>query len=309
MGLFRGPLRPPTFAAAPANALLRGLLTPEDSPPFDFSQPHGAASLIPPDSVSWRIFKNPAAVFIGGVAAVVLELGEPRVRSGVWDHSGFRADPVQRMSRTGLAAMITVYGPREAAERMIAGVVRMHERISGATPEGEPYSAADPDLLDWVQGTASFGFIQAYHRYVHALGGAERDSAYAESAPAAALYGARGAPGSEAQMEAMFARFAARLGPSDILQEFLSVMRAAPVLPWPMRPLQRLMVQGAVALTPDWARRRLGLGPEWSVSPAERRILRTIGRTADRVVLTAHPAVQASRRLGLPDDYVHRQQA
>ena len=90
------------------------------------------------------MFKNPVAVFIGGVTAVLLEFAEPRVRDGVWQHSSFRTDPLTRLQRTGLAAMVTVYGPRSKAEAMIAGVVRRHERVTGWTSEGEPYRANDP---------------------------------------------------------------------------------------------------------------------------------------------------------------------
>ena len=46
----------------------------------DFRQPAGEAAS---DSVSWQVFKNPVSLFIGGVTTVLLELAEPRVRSGV----------------------------------------------------------------------------------------------------------------------------------------------------------------------------------------------------------------------------------
>ena len=49
----------------------------------DFLRPAGEAALVSPDSVSWRVFKNPLSLFIGGVAAVIMELAEPRVRTGV----------------------------------------------------------------------------------------------------------------------------------------------------------------------------------------------------------------------------------
>jgi uncharacterized protein (DUF2236 family) len=54
------------------------------------------------------MFKNPVAGFFGGVTAVLLEFDEPPVRDGVWQHSSFRADPLNRLRRTGLAAMVTV---------------------------------------------------------------------------------------------------------------------------------------------------------------------------------------------------------
>lgn len=46
---------------------------------FDFSAPPGEPALLPADSISWRIFKNPVTLFIGGVTAVLLELAEPLI--------------------------------------------------------------------------------------------------------------------------------------------------------------------------------------------------------------------------------------
>jgi Uncharacterized protein conserved in bacteria len=178
--------------------------------PIDFSLPAGEPALLAPDSVSWRVFKNQPALFVGGVAAVLLELAEPRVRDGVWQNSSFRSAPLKRLQRTGIAAMVTVYGARSQAESMIAGVVRMHERVKGRTTEGEPYEASDPLLLDWVQATASYGFLMAYHTYATALSQEERDRFYVEARATAPLYGATGAPASEAELEALFQRMEAR---------------------------------------------------------------------------------------------------
>jgi uncharacterized protein (DUF2236 family) len=114
---------------------------------IDFTQPTGAAALFAPTSVAWRVMKNPVALTIGGIAAVILELAEPRVRTGVWEHTTFRTDPVARMRRTGMAAMVTVYGPADAARAMIAGVVRAHGRVEGVTPAGGRNTDSDFDLL------------------------------------------------------------------------------------------------------------------------------------------------------------------
>ncbi|MBD0275356.1 MAG: DUF2236 domain-containing protein, partial [Acetobacteraceae bacterium] len=131
------PLPPPLQRWVEAAA--RSFLQPPGAPRIDFARPAGEEALIPADSVSWRVFKNPVALFAGGVAAVVLELAEPCVRAGVWEHGSFRADPVLRLRRTGLAAMVTVYGPRGAAEGMIAAVNRAHAAVAGLTPAGLPY--------------------------------------------------------------------------------------------------------------------------------------------------------------------------
>lgn len=271
-----------------------------------FAQPAGEPALAPPDSVSWRIFKNPVALAAGGVAAVILELAEPSVRTGVWEHSGFRRDPVRRLERTGMAAMVTVYGARSVAEAMIAGVVRMHDRVAGTTPAGEAYRANDPRLLNWVQATATFGFIEAYHRYARTLTPAEIDRAYAEGAAAARLYGATGAPRSDAERWAQFDAMRERLEPSPIVFEFLAIMNSAPIVPALLRPAQRLLIRAAVELVPGWVRERLGLGEGFGLRSWERPLVRLAGALADRIVLRSSPAVQSCRRLGLPDSYLYR---
>ena len=96
--------------------LLRDYIAPPPGMrPVDFSAPAGAPALFAPDSTTWRVMKNPVALIVGGIAAVILELAEPRVRTGVWEHTSFRRDPVTRMRRTGYAAWVTIYAPADAA--------------------------------------------------------------------------------------------------------------------------------------------------------------------------------------------------
>lgn len=282
------------------------LLTPGDETAVDFASPAGEPALLRPDSVSWRVFRNPVSLFVGGISAVVLELAEPRVRSGVWEQGNFPQEPVRRLKRTGLAAMVTVYGPHSQAEAMIAGIRRVHERVRGKTSSGQVYRASEPELLDWVQATASFGFLEAYHRYVRPLTTAERDRVFAEGAVAAHLYGATGAPRSEAELKALFARMAGSLERSAIVFEFLDIVARAPVLPRGLRPLQPLLVRAAVDLVPAPMRNILELGPRRGLRPGQRLLVRGAARLADRLLLRSHPAVQACRRLGLPDDYLLR---
>jgi uncharacterized protein (DUF2236 family) len=271
----------------------------------DFSRPEGEPALVPANSVSWRIFKNPVSLFIGGVAAVILELAEPRVRAGVWDHSSFRTDPVTRLRRTGLAAMITVYAAQSQAEAMIAGINKRHAKVSGLADDGRPYVASEPELLDWVQATAGYGFGEAYHRFVRPLSNEERDSGWREALPAARLYGATGAPGSHAAWEAQLSDMVPNLTRSPIGFEFLDMMRQAPVFPAAARPLQRLLVQAAVDLTPPEVARILGLRTD-KLSFVQRRSVRALGRIADRIPLRRAPPAQACVRLDLPEDWLYR---
>lgn len=272
----------------------------------DFSKPVGEPAFCAPDSVSWRVFKNPVTLFIGGVTAVLLEFAEPRVRSGVWDHSTFRADPVGRLRRTGLAAMTTVYGARSVAEGMIAGVVRMHGRVAGVTPSGAPYHANDPELLTWVQATAAFGFVEAYHRYAYALTGAERDQFFSEGRVAAALYGAVNPPRSAGEFETLLAEMTPKFERSQIIFEFLDIMRNAKALPGPAMLAQGLLVRAAVEATPKSVRTILGLDAGYSLRPLERHVVKRMARRAERLVLRTAPPAQASVRMGLSADALYR---
>lgn len=283
---------------------LRDILAPPHGMAIDFAAPAGAPALFASTSLTWRVMKNPVALLVGGVAAVILELAEPRVRSGVWEHTSFRRDPATRIRRTGYAAWITVYAPAEAARAMIAGVNAAHTRIRGVTPAGVAYRADEAELLNWVQATASYGFFEAYQRFVQPLSEADSDRLFAEGATSAALYGAIGAPRSMTEMQTLFATMRPKLERSDIVFEFLDIMRAAPLLP--SRRLQRLLVRAAVEITPDWARALLGLGAEHGLRRGERTLLKALGAAAERVVLAEAPPAQACVRLGLPATHLYR---
>lgn len=270
----------------------------------DFASPAGAPALLPPDSVTWRVMKNPVALMVGGIAAVILELAEPRVRTGVWEHTSFRTDPVTRMKRTGLAAMVAVYAPEATARRMIESVVRAHERIEGVTQDGRAYRANDEELLNWVQATASYGFVEAYRRFVSPLTDAEVDRYYVEAAPGAALFGAHRVPRSTAEMEALFTAMRPKLERSQIIFEFLDIVRRAPILP--SRSAQRLLVRAAIDLTPPWARDLLGIEARQGLRPGGATLVRTLGAAADRIVLESAPPAQSCVRLSLPADYLYR---
>jgi uncharacterized protein (DUF2236 family) len=240
------------------------------------------------------------------VTAVLLEFAEPRVRDGIWQHSTFRTDPLTRLRRTGLAAMVTVYGPRSKAEAMIASVVRRHERVTGWTSAGEPYHANDPALLNWVQATAGFGFTEAYHAYVRRLTKDERRGLFAEAQPIAHLYGAIGAPASQEELEVLLETMQPKLVGSPIIFEFLEIMEHVPILPALARPVQRVLLKAAVELLPVWVRERLGLGPRWTLMLTERVFVRALALASDRLILRPSPAIQSCRRLGLPDTYLYR---
>lgn len=273
---------------------------------IDYAHPRGEPALLDPGSVHWRVYKNPIALAVGGVAAVLLEFAEPRIRSGVWDHSTFKSDPLGRAMRTGTAALIGVYGPASAARRVIQGVNNMHARVSGETPGGEAYRALDPDLLNWVAATAVYGFVTAYDRFVEPLSQAEKSQFYEEAAPVAHLYGATVSPNSEAAFMAMLHALSPRFEPHPIVGAFLEALQSTKIAPAVPRALQRTLTRAAVSLLPPVVRERLALGPQHDLSSIETLALRTAGAVAEKVTIRGAPPCQASLRLGLPYDFLYR---
>ncbi|MGH3584157.1 MAG: oxygenase MpaB family protein, partial [Mycobacterium sp.] len=74
--------------------------------PGVYGGPAGDPGLLGPDSVSWEINADLAAVSQAGPAAIVLEILHPSVVAGVQDLSTYRQDPFQR-ARTTLGYVLT----------------------------------------------------------------------------------------------------------------------------------------------------------------------------------------------------------
>lgn len=296
------PLR--ALLAAPSWLLQRRLaqlVYPPGMQPEDFMQPAGEPALLPHDSVSWQVFANPVALLVGGIAAVLLELAEPRVRTGVWEHTTFREFPLLRLQRTGYAAMMTAFGARSRTEAMVRAVNAGHARIAGRTPAGTPYRADDDELLTWVHATATFGFLQAYVNCVRPLSARQRDAYYAENQPSARLYGVAAPPASQREFDALLERMRPQLEPSPIVGEFLAIMQAMPLLPGPLRGMQALLIKAAIQALPEDIRVRLELADAtWRLAPWQGRLVRTLGRAADHLSLPTLPAQLARRRIALP---------
>jgi uncharacterized protein (DUF2236 family) len=275
----------------------------------DFAAPAGEPAYLDPGSVQWRVFKNPIALGVGGVAAVLLEFADPRIRSGVWDHSTYKADPIGRSKRTGMAAMVGVYGPQSAARRVIQGVTNMHAQVGGKTPGGRAYQALDVELLDWVSATAAYGFLTAYDRFVQPLTAAEKDAFYREGEAIARLYGVQTPIHSAADFMAMMDRLSPGFEPHPIVREFLDIIasgRAAPGVP---RLFHRALARAAVSILPPKVRQTLQLGREFDLKTSDRIALKLAGALAERVAIPNSPPCQASVRLGLPHDFLYRSRA
>jgi len=271
---------------------------------IDFRNPPGEPSGLDPDSMHWKVYKNPVAMAVGGVAAVLLEFADARIRSGVWDHSIYKQDPIGRSKRTGVAAMVGVYGPKRAAERVIQGVTNMHSRVSGTTPKGEAYRALDVDLLDWVSATAAYGFLTAYDTFVERVSEADKSLYYAEAAPGAKLYGVQHSPMSTAEFFEMMNRLAHRFEPHPINEEFLAIIQSGQAAPDTPKYLSRALGRASVSLLPPVVREKLGLGPKYALSAIDRMVVKALGKHLNRTPIPGSPPCDASLRVGLPANFL-----
>lgn len=277
---------------------------PRSGPAIDYSKPEGAPAYLSPDSVQWRIFKNQVALAIGGVTAVLLEFADPRIRSGVWDHSVYKVDPIGRSERTGTAAMVGIYGPQKAAKQLIAGVTRMHQKVSGETPGGRKYRAMDPELLDWVNATAAYGFMKAYDTFVAQLSPAEKHRYWNEGEDVAALYGVERTPKSEGEFLDMMNALAPGFEPHPINTEFLEIVQSERTGKETPTFVKRALARASVSILPPLVRQKLELGKEYDLTLADKLTLKVIGRIAEKRFDPNSPPAQASVRLGLPANYL-----
>jgi uncharacterized protein (DUF2236 family) len=149
-----------------------------------------------PESVVRRLGNSPVTPFLGGGAAVLLQVAHPLVACGVVEHSGFDRDLWRRLVGTLRALYLITFGTREEAERAGARVRAVHAHVQGRTrerlgpfPPGTVYSACDPELMLWVHATLVYSSLAAYERFVARLTEHERDAYHREMNLVARLFG------------------------------------------------------------------------------------------------------------------------
>jgi len=196
-----------------------------------------------------------AAMFIGGLRALLLQSLHPLAMAGVAEHSDFRADPWGRLQRTADFVAATTFGTIETAERAIAIVTRVHERVVGVAPDGRPYSANDPHLLHWVHLAEADSFLSAHQRYGrHPLSPADQDRYLSESAVIARRLGVVEPPLTVRMLRSQLAQFRPELRGTREAREAARFLLIEPPLPLTARPAYLALAAASVALLPVWTR-------------------------------------------------------
>lgn len=226
----------------------------------DLIRPPGDDGLFGPGSAAWVVHGDFTAMMAGGIAALLIQMLHPGALAGVWDHSNFRHDMAGRLKRTAQFISGTTYGATATAERLIARVRGIHDKVSGTLPDGTPYSANDPDLLTFVHVAEVTSFLAAYRRYRDpAFPDAEQDRYLAEYARVADLLGARDVPRSRTDVERYWTTVRPRLRADHRTREVARALLRQPRATGVIAPAQTLMLEGGIALLPRWAARMHGL--------------------------------------------------
>jgi uncharacterized protein (DUF2236 family) len=205
-----------------------------------------------------RQVHDDCAMFVGGIAALLLQSLHPLAMAAVADHSGYRADPWGRLQRTSHFIGATTLGREEDAMAAIARVQAIHSRVTGTAPDGRPYAASDPHLLTWVHVAETYAFLRAYEAYgARPLGQAARDGYVADMAVIAIALGVTNPPSTEAELLAAIGRYRPELAGTPQAWAAARFLLREPPLPLVVRPVYGGLAAAAVALLPRWARREL----------------------------------------------------
>lgn len=276
--------------------------------PDIYGGPDTDPGLIGPDSVSWRVNADLAAVAQAGTAAIVLEMLHPSVVAGVQNMSTYREDPFKRARATLGYVLATTFGNTAAATRIIEHVKHIHSFVNGTRPDGVAYRALDPDLIAWVHTAIPWMILRTYERTNRRLSPSEKDAYLAEQALIGRMGGADWVPTTTAELDEYIAMMRPKLAVNSQTREFIDFLLTAPfgpsLPPAADAALHRFALYAGMRAAPKWARELIGFDRPSRISGAmigpylqlDARILRWAYGTP-RYVELAQARVSGTRQL------------
>nr|WP_321163626.1 oxygenase MpaB family protein [Microbacterium sp. Root180] len=222
------------------------------------------AGYFPEDGAAWAVHAG-VGTMVAGIRALLMQALHPGALAGVHDWSRYREDPVGRLTGTVRWVICLTYGSRAQAQRETARVGRFHERVSGtyraADGAERAYSAADPELVEWVHLAFTDAFLSCHQRWGRAIpGGADR---YVDEwATAGTLMRVADPPHTEAQLRGMLDGYLERgiLRRDERVDDVVRFLRRPPFRESRSMSLAyRVLFASAVATLPRRYRTLLGL--------------------------------------------------
>jgi uncharacterized protein (DUF2236 family) len=224
------------------------------------AHPEGDLGLFGPDSISWRVHREPI-LWVAGVRALYLQALHPRAVEGVVQNTDYRHGNWARFMRTAEYVATVVFGTAHDARQAGARVRRLHDRLRAVDhATGEEYRIDEPALLRWVHVCEVDSFITTARRAGVRLSDDDVDQYFAEQVRAAELVGLDPAtvPDSAAAVDQYFTDIQPDLALTPAARDVATFL-ALPPMPrrygWTVgRPAWLLVAGSAFALLPRWAR-------------------------------------------------------
>jgi uncharacterized protein (DUF2236 family) len=148
------------------------------------------------ESILRRVHSERAVGLFYGQRALMIGALNPLAFVGTIEHTNAKQKPFQRLSHTAEVFETIFFGTREEADRALAFVHRLHERVTGEMPEdagrvaaGTPYSAFDPELMLWTMAVIADSGPFFYELFVEPLSPVEHDRLWREYLRFAELFG------------------------------------------------------------------------------------------------------------------------
>jgi uncharacterized protein (DUF2236 family) len=131
-----------------------------------------------------------------GQRALLIGALEPLTYTGTMLSTSAADYPFRRLARTAKIQETILLGTREEADRALAAVHRLHERVKGELPEaagthpaGTAYSAFDPELMLWTLAVIADSGRAMYETMVRPLNEAEREDLWQDYVRFGELFG------------------------------------------------------------------------------------------------------------------------
>jgi uncharacterized protein (DUF2236 family) len=233
-----------------------------------------------------RVHGERSVGLLYGQRALLIGALEPLTYTGTMASTSAGDFPFTRLARTAKIQETVFLGTKAEADKALAAVHRLHQRIKGELPEaagahaaGATYSAFDPELMLWTLAVIADSGRAMYEAMVRRLSPQEREALWQDYVFFGELFGlARDAvPATAVEFDAWFA---GKLASPD-LYATPHAMEMAPLVafrqpvPLPARlnlETQNLIVKGT---TPPRVREMFGI--RWSA--AHERAFRSVTAT------------------------------
>lgn len=131
-----------------------------------------------------------------GQRALAIGALHPVNYTGTSQSTGGRERPFRRLVRTANDFEAIFFGTRAEADKVLAKVHKLHQRVRGALaedagpfPAGTPYDAFDPELMLWTVAVTAESALFFYELFVRRLSDWERDAFWLDYVRFGELFG------------------------------------------------------------------------------------------------------------------------